>query len=363
METSGPTSQPPIATSTSVATSPVADWKIGQLLLATVIRNIPGNLLLSIGNRQVRSESSLSLQQGQVLKLLVESLGDRPLLSITNRVPTETPASAAIRVLLPKQGPITPLLAIIKHVARDPNQSIPRHVVEIARTLHQQLANTQTVSTPKGLKQALRESGVFTERLLLQSVENNNEKAFIAKDFKINLLRLLQGIRNGSANAPLASRDTPTRPLPLTTTANTTTSGKHSGTHSSQTTTDKPASTIHASNQAPKNTSQSQNTALQTSSRQEQSLTKQSSTGIKTSTLPIYNSSTTLKNVSATSIKVTTTNAKTAPSTTTPAPPFRGSVPVPQPAIREIIDQGSRAGSLRVDLLLQTEAAPSRAYK
>jgi flagellar hook-length control protein FliK len=151
------------------------------------------------------------LEKGQQLTLQVRSLGEQPVLKITASQ-GESPINSAIRLLLPKQGPITPLLATIGQLARSYNPLVPPFINELVRSVVKQMPEPQTVATPQGLKHSLSESGVFLERQLLQQPKQASRPLPINSDFKANLLRLVQLVRQwpgGSgqttANGPLAT--------------------------------------------------------------------------------------------------------------------------------------------------------------
>ena len=210
METSGPTSG--ISRSLGTATRTLAgQWQVGQLLQATVTESRTGKVLLAIGNRQISAETSLALEKGQQLTLQVRSLGEQPVLKITTSA-GESPVNSAIRLLLPKQGPMPPLLANLGQLTRSSDPSVPTQINELVRSIVKQMPDIQTAATPQGLKKAVNESGVFLERQLLQQQNQAFSPLSINSDLKANLLRLVQLVRQwpgGSgqtaANAPTAT--------------------------------------------------------------------------------------------------------------------------------------------------------------
>ncbi|MGI9319807.1 MAG: flagellar hook-length control protein FliK [Thiogranum sp.] len=253
-------------------------WQVGQLLQATVTESRTGKVLLAVGNRQISAETSLALQKGQQLTLQVRSLGEQPVLKITASQ-GESPITSAIRLLLPKQGPIPPLLATMGQLAQSSNPSVPSIINELIRSVVKQMPDIQTAATPQGLKKAVSESGVFLERQLLRQHEQPFRPVFIDSDFKANLLRLVQLVRQWPGS-------------------------------SGQTTTNAPHSAPAAS-----------------------------ATGAAAGT------------------------GGTAPSslpTGALAPPLRGSMPVPQPAVQGSLALLARVADFRTDLLQQVEAALAR---
>ncbi len=59
-------------------------WKVGQVLNATAERNAKAhdNTLMRIGQSILEAKTPVALKAGDALKLLVMSLGDRPVLKI-----------------------------------------------------------------------------------------------------------------------------------------------------------------------------------------------------------------------------------------------------------------------------------------
>lgn len=299
METSGPTSG--ISRSLATTTRSLAgQWQVGQLLQATVTESRSGKMLLAIGNRQISAETSLALEKGQQLTLQVRSLGEQPVLKITGSA-GESPINSAIRLLLPKQGAMPPFLATMAQLARSYNPSVPPLINELVRSIVKQMPDTQTAATPQGLKKAVTESGVFLERQLLLQSNQASRPLFINSDFKANLLRLVQLVRQwpgGSgqttANAPRATSAT-----------------SASGTPSSlpPATPDQIQRTVQATTGAAAGTGGT------------------SPSGLPAGAL---------------------------------APPLRGTIPDPQPAMQSSLELLNRMAGFRTDLLQQAEAALTR---
>jgi len=193
METSGPTSGISRSLASATRTAPV-QWQIGQLLQATVTESHAGKVLLAIGNRQISAETSLSLKEGQQLTLQVRSLGERPVLKVATSG-GEAQINPAIRLLLPKQGTLSPLLATMVQLARSPNPLLSPQINELVRSIVKQTPDIQTATTPQGLKKSVSESGIFMERQFLQQQNRAINPAAINPDFKANLLRLVQLVR------------------------------------------------------------------------------------------------------------------------------------------------------------------------
>ena len=197
METSGPTSGIPPRPGPAANTAP-ASWRAGQLLHATVTEGGAGRVLLAIGNRQVSAATSLHLEKGQQLTLQVQSLGQQPVLRILSPAADLT-LNAAVRLLLPRQGPMTPLLSSLNQLATTPQAPVPGLIQQLIRTVVRQMPTVEAAATPRGLKEALQQSGVFLERHLLQPAAQSGSLAPRGADLKANLLRLLQLLRDWPA--------------------------------------------------------------------------------------------------------------------------------------------------------------------
>ena len=197
METSGPTSgiAPRPGPAASTASAP---WRAGQLLHATVTESGAGRVLLAIGHRQVSAETSLPLEKGQQLTLQVQTTGQQPVLRILSPA-ADTTLSTAVRFLLPRQGPMTPLLSSLNQLTTAPQAALPGLIQQLIRSLVRQMPTVESAATPRGLKQALQDSGVFLERHLLQLPAPGVNQAALGADLKANLLRLLQLLRDWPA--------------------------------------------------------------------------------------------------------------------------------------------------------------------
>ena len=323
METSGPTSG--ISRSLATTTRSLAgQWQVGQLLQATVTESRSGKVLLAIGNRQISAETSLALEKGQQLTLQVRSLGEQPVLKIAGSA-GEPPTNSAIRLLLPKQGAMPPFLATMAQLARSYNPSIPALINELVRSIVKQMPDTKTAATPQGLKKAVTESGVFLERQLLLQSNQASRPLFINSDFKANLLRLVQLVRQWPGGSGQ-------------TTANAPRAASASGTPSSlpPATADQIQRTVQAS----------------VSGKPAAAATPRHATPPPVSSATVQ----------------ATTGAAAGTGGTSPsglpagalAPPLRGTIPVPQPAMQSSLELLNRVAGVRTDLLQQAEAALAR---
>jgi len=335
METSGPTSG--ISRSLGAATpSSAGQWQVGQLLQAIVTESRTGKVLLAIGNRQISAETSLALEKGQQLTLRVRSLGEQPVLKITTPQ-AESPVNSAIRLLLPKQGPIPPLLATLGRLTRSYNPSVPSHINELIRSVVKQMPDIQTAATPQGLKKAISESGVFLERQLLRHHNLTHRPVFIDLDFKANLLRLVQLVRQWPGSSGQTAANAP-----------------HSAAASSATGAQSAPAGVTAERGAA-----AQNTAPASADQIQRTVQASVSDKAAAAAAPPSVSTASLRSTAGSAAGSGATTPSNLPAGAL-ALPLRGSIPVPQPALQSRLDLLNRVVDFRTDLLHQAEAVLAR---
>jgi hypothetical protein len=184
----------PAATLALQSTKPVMQaWTMGQLLKATVITPVQqGRVVLVIGGSRMEAETNSPLRPGQTLTVRVERRADPTLLRVVDRR-SEAPAvqTRALRGALPRQTPLPPLLANLSVLAKAPQQvaheAAPRWG-QLAREILSSLPQAKDVARPEGLRQALRDSGVFFESRVSQAALAHTP--FPSQDLKAGLLRL-----------------------------------------------------------------------------------------------------------------------------------------------------------------------------
>jgi hypothetical protein len=378
--TTGPTSGLPGLSATSTPTA-LQQWQTGQLLQATVTESSIGKVLLAIGNRQVSAQTSLPLEKDQQLTLQVRSLGEQPVLKIISAL-KESPLASMVRLLLPRQAPLTPLLANMNQLARLPNPPTPPLLNELVRSTLRQMPDIQTVSTQQGLKKAIGNSGIFLENRLMQSSGTSAAPAAIQSDFKANLLRLVQLVRNwpGSgtrtgAAAPLPSSGVPTsHPDALKPGANIP-PPPSSGVPASHPDTLKPGIITTPPLTPPAGTAKipvpqppvvpsgSTQAAAQPQPPTPDQVQRAARASIPGATAGAARSVTTpspsLPAATATPPQTGGSGGAALFQSELPAP-LRGALPVPQSTLQASLDLISRMGNFRTDLLLQAEAALAR---
>lgn len=228
MQTPPPTGPmlPLPATTPAARSEPLATWRVGQVLAATVVANPqPGVADLRIGSLLVKAQTGdLTLPPGQSLRLEVASLKEMPVLKLLGLL-QQNPVQPLLRDVLPRQQPLPLLFSTLARLVmpatatQQRSPTLSPEIMRLARDLFDNLPNTARVATPDGLRQAIRDSGLFLESKLAHAAAQpqtpNAKPPELAQDFKANLLRLVQAIRDGATNtansAPVGTR---TNPLP-----------------------------------------------------------------------------------------------------------------------------------------------------
>ncbi|HED19518.1 MAG TPA: flagellar hook-length control protein FliK [Gammaproteobacteria bacterium] len=354
MVTTGPIPGLPGPTAAGALTT-TQQWQTGQLLQATVAGSSIGKVLLAIGNRQVSAQTSLPLEKGQQLTLQVRSLGEQPVLKIISAL-NELPLTASVRLLLPRQGPLAPLLANLNQLARLPNPPTPPLLNELVRATLRQMPDIQAVSTGQGLKKAVGNTGIFLESRLLQATHTPATAPEVQSDFKANLLRLVQLVRNwpGSSTRTNISTAAPSTGTPVSTPGALSQGAISSAPVPSENATRAPAP-------PPATPSRAAPPAQQPTPDQIQRATRAGLHGAPTdATRPAGTAS-----LPATAAAPRPAGAGGGALPATPRSgelpaPLRGALPVPQSVLQISLDLVNRMGNFRTDLLQQADAALAR---
>ena len=219
--------------------------QVGQMLKAVVVESLQNSVKLRVDNTLLQAPTNKQHQKGELLTLTVMRAGDKPLLRVAPPLlpalqqpqPAQSTQSAAIKVLLPNQAPLTPLLANLAAISQLKTQLAAPLTSEISNSvkkLIENLALADKIGDPKELQRALNNSGILLEKKLanLQPPVNSNKMArgsspsanalgsnaaqaqALTQDFKANLLQLLDVLRQ----APGGQNNPSKIPLPLSTT-------------------------------------------------------------------------------------------------------------------------------------------------
>ena len=224
---------PPVPLNLTASLSQLQSLSIGQLLQAVVIKQLSNEtVLLQLINTtaqttpgqplQLTAETPLPLALGQRLQLEVSQLGEKPIIKVLNQAETIAPVlNQALMQALPRQSGMTPLLANLSWITQQQSAAtpLPQAIQVLAKELIDKLPSREKITTAEGVKQAIKDSGLFLESKLSQAVQRGEAPA-TGDDLKSLLLRLLNTVQKESAQTTTATTPTPqpsTRPaLPAT---------------------------------------------------------------------------------------------------------------------------------------------------
>jgi hypothetical protein len=220
---------PPAPPNLTAALSQLQGLRIGQLLQAVVIKQLGSDsVLLQLINTntpssgqplQLTAQTPQPLVLGQQLQLEVSQLGERPILKVLNQtVTTESVRKEALLQALPRQTSMTPLLANLSWINQQQGTTLalPQAVQRLARELLEKLPSRDKLSTAEGVKQALKESGLFLESSLRQAAQKGAPPEG-GNDLKGLLLQLLNTVQKEQAQTAATTPQPSMRPpLPAT---------------------------------------------------------------------------------------------------------------------------------------------------
>lgn len=193
----------------------------GQLVSAQVIqKNSPTDYMLqtSTGTLAVRTNAPLALDQQ--LQLQVIKVRQEVTLQLLQISAKSTPLESALRVNLPKQSGLAPLLANLHKLANDEQSArLPKELTQAVQQTLAKFPQLAQVANSDGVKQAIDDSGLLLEAKLLKVLENFS-KLNVDGDFKALLLRLHKLLQQLPAQAT-GSKLNPS-PTALSTPTNTT---------------------------------------------------------------------------------------------------------------------------------------------
>ncbi len=225
---------------------PASHWQAGQIVQATVIQHparaanntvgkpslvrIGGNILPLVLPAQTAHE----IPPGQNLRLEIINPGQLATLRVLSVSSSDLNPEQAIRDALPRQLPLTAVLAnlqAISNTAAQRSDTLPADVQQQIQQLLAQLPQHSTIKQAEGLQQAMAHSGLFLEAQLSEALRAQQPFAqttqAVAGDLKgglLGLLSLLLGLRttpaatdaprqNAAFSKPGNAADTPP-PLP-----------------------------------------------------------------------------------------------------------------------------------------------------
>lgn len=152
---------------------------------------------------QVNAQSITTLEPGHPLQLEVVNGGAQPQARIVRQqaMPRETPMDNVLRQFLPQQQELSSLVNHLASFAKSGAQTaLPADIQQLARSLLESLPDKNTLSSAEGLKQAVRDSGLFLESKLAHLTQADAQaggKAVdpaLTNDLKAKLLVLAQAL-------------------------------------------------------------------------------------------------------------------------------------------------------------------------
>jgi hypothetical protein len=191
---------PSQSSNASIAATPTrqaAPLKLGNIIEVIVQARLGGNQFLLQrlpGGETLSAFSHIDLPLSQRIQIQVVHLGSAPELRILP-VPTQAEAVVpqALRELLPKQVGIGELIKSLELLSRTNSSNLPDSVRLAIENLTAAIPKTKQLFTPKGLQDALRNSGLFLEATLAANLTNKNP--FFGNDIKARLLSLLAAVQ------------------------------------------------------------------------------------------------------------------------------------------------------------------------
>ncbi|MGZ8195283.1 MAG: flagellar hook-length control protein FliK [Methylosarcina sp.] len=191
---------PPQSSISSIAATPIRQavpLKLGNIIEVIVQARLGENqfLLQQLpGGETLSAFSHVDLPLSQRIQIQVVHMGSTPELRI---LPSSTQAEAvvpqALRELLPKQVGIGELIKSLQLLSRTDSSNLPDSVRLAIENLTAAIPKTKQLFTPKGVQNAVRNSGLFLEATLAASLTNKNP--FFGNDIKARLLNLLAAIQ------------------------------------------------------------------------------------------------------------------------------------------------------------------------
>lgn len=189
---------------TLIPNSPVLKLQPGQILSATVQAKLTNNLMeLLINNQRIQARSNQPFEVGQKLQLVVEK-NTNPVILKAVHTPQQNPQAELqavrhdlLKTHLPRTASFEPLIKTLNSVLQNTQSlsTLPKPLQQTLQSLLSSLSQPQQLSNKEGLKQAIKQSGLFLEahlsKLVLDKPALTQGKVLTPNsDFKANLLKL-----------------------------------------------------------------------------------------------------------------------------------------------------------------------------
>lgn len=188
---------------TLTVSQPVAElrnWQPGQQLQALVSQLLGNGLVeLKVGRLVLTAQIDSEVSLGQQLLLEVVKAGEKPLLRAANQDAIARLVESALRAVLPRQQDHQFLLNDIRQLIRSQLVNrLPQPVQQAFNRLFQAFPDKAVVTTPEGIRDAIRNSGIFLESRL--SSQQRADHVTLSSDFKAGILRLREALVQALAN-------------------------------------------------------------------------------------------------------------------------------------------------------------------
>jgi len=193
--------------STTKAAQVSVNWQVGQILQA-IVTSPPTNPVatLQIGQQQINVITSAPLLQGQSIEVEVIQIKPEPALKLRSPIAAaETNVAAALKLALPRQTSLAPLMANLTWLAQSQQtlSQLPPPMTEAVKQLISALPQRTELSSAQAVKQAIQNSGLFFENKLAQMTKGAGT-TLMTGDLKAALLQLATQISRTDTTAATA---------------------------------------------------------------------------------------------------------------------------------------------------------------
>ncbi|MCG5525352.1 flagellar hook-length control protein FliK [Ectothiorhodospira haloalkaliphila] len=164
---------------------------------------------LRLGGQTVEARLPVHVQTGDSLRLQVASVKPRLELTLMREAPRgaspgmNSTLPPLLRQWAPQQGSQAPLMASLQQLNQTGSpaaQQLPAAVRQALEALWQAIPNRESAMTGEGLRQVMRDSGLFLEaRLAGAAATRADPRGIIHQDLKSRLLSLAEQIRSTPA--------------------------------------------------------------------------------------------------------------------------------------------------------------------
>lgn len=208
-----------------------ANWRTGQILQALIVQHPPDAPGKAVGKPSLvqiagsilpltlPAQTARETPAGQSLRLEIINPGQLATLQVLNVSTPVISPETAIRNTLPRQLPLTEVLAnlqALSNATRQREGGLPPDVLQQIQRLLAQLPQHNAVSQAEGLQQALARSGIFLEAQLSEALRAQQPFAQTARqisgDLKgglLGLLTILLGLRTPANMGDKSAQNVP----------------------------------------------------------------------------------------------------------------------------------------------------------